>query len=378
MRTIAIDAVGISRVGGGRTSILNLLHNMFVLDRDTRYILLLSEREPELDQFPNVEQLSMPIRNRFAVRVYMQYMLPSLVAREKIDLVHFTKNLGVFGLRCPYVVTVHDLTALVLSDQHSLADVLYWRFVEPLTVRRAAKVVTVSHDAAKDVERFYGVPAEEIEVIHWAPHARFVPIRDRDRLQGFCTQHDLPEGYILFLGILAKKKNLPTLLRGLAHLRARRADAPDLVVVGRHYPQSDDTESLPLMHNLELEDHVHLVGSVPDEDLPLFYSAAKLYVLPSLHEGFGIPCLEAMACGTPVIATRGGALPEIVDDAGWILDDALDDKALGEALDRMLYDTQLRAEMIQRGSERANRFTWERTARKMLDVYESTIKARQL
>ncbi len=377
MRAIAIDAVGIDQVGGGRTSILNLLHNMFVLDTDTRYILLLSKPEPELDQFSNVEQLLMPIKNRFAVRVYMQYMLPSLVTREKIDLVHFTKNLGVFGLRCPYVVTVHDLTTLLLKDQHSLADIAYWRFVEPLTVRKAAKVVTVSHDAAKDVESFYGVPAKEIEVIHWAPHARFVPVRDRDQLREFRRRYDLPRRYILFLGSLAKKKNLPTLLRGLAHLRAQKPDAPDLVVVGRQYPQSDDTESLPLMHALGLEGHVHFVGSVPDEDLPLFYSASDLYVLPSLHEGFGIPCLEAMACGTPVIATRGGALPEIADDAGWILDDALDDTAMGKALDSMLHDAQLRAEMIQRGSEHVLGFSWEKAAQRMLDVYESVLGDRQ-
>lgn len=376
MKTIAIDAVGIDRVGGGRTSILNLLRGVFELDSDTRYILLLSEKESSLAQFSNVAQLAMPIGNRFGVRMYMQLMLPYLVAREKIDLVHFTKNLGVFGLGCPYVVTVHDLTALVLRDQHTSADVMYWRFIEPWTVRKAAKVVTVSHDAAKDVEAFYGVPAKDIEVIYWAPLPRFVPIDDHDRLQDLRRRYDLPQRYILFLGILAKKKNLPTLLKSLARLRARRPEAPDLVVVGRRYPQSEDTESLSLMRALGLEAHVHFVGSVPDEDLPLFYSAAELYVLPSLHEGFGIPCLEAMACRTPVIVTRGGSLPEIVGDAGWIVDDPLDDEALSEGIDHMVYDPSLRADMIRRGSERVLEFSWEKAAQRQLDVYRSVLEAR--
>jgi glycosyltransferase involved in cell wall biosynthesis len=375
-RTIAIDAVGINRVGGGRTSILNLLQNVFAIDGDTRYLVLLSEQEPTLGPFPNVEQIVMPVANRFTVRVYMQFLFLSLVRREGIDLVHFTKNLGVFGLQCPFVVTVHDLTALRLKERHTLVDVFYWRLIEPLTVRAAAQVVTVSRDAANDVERFYGIPRQSIEVIYWAPHSRFVPVQEPDHLADLRKRYELPERYILFLGILAKKKNLPTLLRGLARLRAQESDVPDLVVVGRRYPQSDDTESIPLMHQLGLSDHVHFVGSVPDDDLPLFYSASELYVLPSLHEGFGIPCLESMACGTPVIVSGTGALPEIVGDAGLIVDDPMDDAALSTALERTLHDQEFKQDLIRRGFERVAQFSWERSAQKMLEVYRSVLEDR--
>jgi glycosyltransferase involved in cell wall biosynthesis len=374
MKTIAIEAVGINRAGGGRTSILNLLQNMFAADHDTRYIVLVSENEPSLAAFSNVEQISMPIANRFLVRLYLQLVLPALVRREQVDLVHFIKNLGVFGVRRPYVVTVHDLTTLLQKDLNSLIDVLYWQTVEPLTVRHAVQVVTVSHDAAKDIERFYGVPEQSVRVIYWAPHTRFTPIHDAQRLEDLHQRYTLPKRYILFLGILARKKNLPTLLKSLAHLRDRDPKAPHLVVVGRRYPQSDDTESVPMIRQLGLDDYVHFTGSVPDEDLPLFYAASELYVLPSLHEGFGIPCLEAMACGTPVIVTRGGALAEIVGNAGWVVDDPMDHIGLAAAIERVLGDVRLRQKMIEQGFKHVAMFSWKRSAQQMLDVYHSVME----
>jgi glycosyltransferase involved in cell wall biosynthesis len=374
-RTILIDALGINRVGGGRTAIHTLLEYMFRLDQETSFSVLVSAHESSWDGYSNVHQRVIS-GGRFAVRAHLQRRLPAWARQEGAALVHFTKNLGVFGLPCPYVVTVHDLTTLLLRDQHTLLDVIYWRWVEPLTVRRAACVVAVSHDAARDIERFYGVPQRNVEVIHWAPHARFVPIRGLHRLEDLRRRYQLPARYVLFVGILAKKKNMPTLLRSMAHLRSQMSSAPDLVVVGRQYPQSDDTVSVSLVHQLGLDKHVHFVGSVPDEDLPLLYAASELYVLPSLHEGFGIPCLEAMACGVPVITTRAGALPEIVGDAALAIDDPMDATGICTAMERILCDETFRQEMIKRGFKRASAFSWKRSARRMLDVYQSVLEGR--
>ncbi len=190
-------------------------------------------------------------------------------------------------------------------------------------------------------------------------------------------EYRLPDHYILFLGILAKKKNLPTLLRSLALLRDRLPDAPDLVVAGRRYPQSDDTESAPLTQQLGLAEHVHFIGGVPDEVVPALYAGSELYILPSLHEGFGIPLLEAMACGVPVITTRGGALPEIAGDAALLLDDPYDAAGMADAIERVLTDAGLRAELIHRGDDRVAAFSWERSAQQMLAVYESVLEKKK-
>ncbi len=373
MRKVFIDAVGTHLVGGGRTAIHTLLENMFRADQETEFVVLASAHEPSWEQYANVEQRVLS-GGRFAVRLTIQRRLPQWARQEHAGLVHFAKNLGCLGLPCPYVVTVHDLTTLLLPEQHSFLDVAYWRWFEPITVRKAARVVSVSHTTAQDIERFYGVSRQSIHVIRWAAHERFAPIRDTGQLEQLRQRHQLPGRFVLFLGILAKKKNLPTLLRALADLRSTRPDAPDLVVVGRGYPQSGDAESGPLVAQLGLGGHVHFVGAVPDDELPLFYSAADAYVLPSLHEGFGIPCLEAMACGTPVIATSGGALPEVVGDAGYLLADPRDHGELSLALERLVYDEDTRRRLIRRGLQRVGEFSWGESARKMLSVYRSVME----
>ncbi|MGD2164886.1 MAG: glycosyltransferase family 1 protein [Anaerolineae bacterium] len=370
---VFVDALGIDRVGGGRTAIHTLLDHVFQLDRDTLFVVLVSALEPAWEKHENVDQRV--IRGgRFAVRAFLQCRLPVWVRREQASLVHFTKNLGVFGLSCPYVVTVHDLTTLLLPQQHTPLDVAYWRWIEPLTARRATKVVAVSHATATDIERFYDIPKGDIEVVHWAPHSRFTTHQDTQSLEDLRRRYELPSQFILFLGILAKKKNLPTLLRSFAHLRTRRSNVPDLVVVGRRYSQSEDKISRALVHQLGLEECVHFTGAVPDKDLPLFYAAAELYVLPSLHEGFGIPCLEAMASGTPVVTTRRGALAEVTGDAAEVVEDPQDVGSLSAAMERVLYDRQLRETLIERGLRRVDDFSWSRSAHQMLDIYHTTIE----
>lgn len=373
-RKIIVEALGIHQVGGGRTSIRTLFEHIFRLEQNTLFIALLNQPEPSWAGYPNVQQRVLQATSRFYARVRLQCELPALARREQADLVHFTKNLGTFGLARPYIVTVHDLTTLHLSSQHSLLDVLYWRLIEPITIRRADRVVAVSYDTAHDLQKFYGIPEEKIDVVYWAPHERFRPLSDPIQLSNFRQRYQLPAQYILFVGILAKKKNLPTLLRAFALLRAHRLDAPDLVIVGRRYAQSEEKDLAKLIDHLGLNRSVHLVGSVPDEDLPMFYNASSVFVLPSLHEGFGIPCLEAMACGVPVITTNRGALPEIVRDAALVLSDPMDANGLKDAIECLLYDENLRREMILRGLQRASAFSWEKSAQKMTAIYDRVLE----
>ncbi len=373
-KKIIIETLGTHQVGGGRTSIRTLLEHIFRLEQNTLFLVLLNQPEPLWAGYPNVQQRVLRAANRFYARVRLQCELPILARKEQADLVHFTKNLGTFGLACPYIVTVHDLTTLHLSSQHGLLDVLYWKLIEPITIRRAAHVVAVSYDTAQDVQKFYSIPEKKIDVVYWAPHRRFQPMSDHIQLNNFRQRYQLPDQYILFVGILARKKNLPTLLRAFALLRAQRPNAPDLVIVGRRYSQSEEKDLPKLIHHLGLNSSVRLVGSIPDEDLPLFYNASRLFVLPSLHEGFGIPCLEAMACGIPVITTNRGALPEIVGDAALILSDPMDANDLKDAIECLLYDENLRQEMILRGLRRASAFSWEKSAQKMIAIYHRVLE----
>jgi glycosyltransferase involved in cell wall biosynthesis len=370
---IVIDAVGIDQVGGGRTSILGLLTALFATDPNSDYFLFVSQLEETLACFNNVTQRLVPMRNRFLARLWMQVVLPVFVRRVKADLVHYTKNLATFLIPCKEAITVHDLTTLILQDMHSWVDVFYWRWIEPAMVRAADRIFAVSESTKWDIVNMYGVPMEQVRVVHWAVRSAF-RIVDETEIERARQKYRLPTSFTLFLGILAKKKNLSTLLRSLAMLRAKGMNQR-LVIVGRRYRQSDDQGIYSLIDDLGLADHVQFTGAVPDEDLPALYNAAALYVLPSLHEGFGIPCLEAMACGTPVIASRAGALSEVVGDAGWLLNDPLDLQELAEAIEQVLTNSQLREDLIERGLTRVKCFSWEKAAQETLAVYKEMLGA---
>jgi len=349
---------------------LNLLRSLFAMDRENRYLVFLSAYEESLGGFGQVEQRIANVRNRFLVRIWMQAFLPVFLRKEKVDLVHYTKNLGAFLTPCKMVITIHDLTTLILKETHSAIDVLYWRIVEPLMIKQADEIIAVSHETKRDIMKMYQVPENKITVIPWAPSESFRILDDVAAINKVRAKYGLPIKFILFVGILAKKKNLSTLIRSFALLKRDDGLPHKLVVVGRKYQQSDDRRVLALVRDLDLENEVIFTGPVPDADLPALYNASDLFVIPSLHEGFGIVCLEAMACGVPVVASRTGALPEVVGEAGILVGDPTDEEQLAQAMGRVLWDIDLRKELIAKGLERAKMFSWEKVAQQTMWVYQ--------
>jgi glycosyltransferase involved in cell wall biosynthesis len=372
---VAIDALGIDQPGGGRTAILNLLRSLFAMDRENRYLVFLSAYEESLGDFGQVEQRIMNVRNRFLVRIWMQAFLPVFLRKEKVDLVHYTKNLGAFLTPCKTIITIHDLTTLILKETHSAIDVLYWRIVEPFMIQQADEIIAVSHETKWDIIKMYQVPENKITVIHWAPSESFRILDDVALINKVRVKYGLPVEFILFVGILAKKKNLSTLIRSFALLKRDSRLPHKLVIVGRKYQQSSDRHVLSLVRELDLENEVIFTGLVPDADLPALYNASDLFVIPSLHEGFGIVCLEAMACGVPVVASRTGALPEVVGEAGILVEDPTDKEQLAQAIGQVLWDTDLRKELIAKGSERARMFSWDKAARQTMWVYQKALES---
>jgi glycosyltransferase involved in cell wall biosynthesis len=367
---VFLDALGINRVGGPRTAILNTIKALPLVAPDVEFVVCLSQPEPILADIPQIKQIIISSSNRFVARLKLWGVLPLLTKRLHIDLVHFTKNLMVDFLPCPRVVTVHDLTTLRFPETQSWLDVIYWRWIEPAHLRKADGIIAVSQDAANDLMKLYRISPQRIWVVRWAPDDRFLrPIKE-EKIQYIRFKYNLPTDYILFVGILAKKKNLKTLLHAI-HALHKRGEDIHLVIAGRIYPQSDASGDLNLCKVLGLSKLVHYLGEVPDEDLPALYAGAKAYIMPSLHEGFGIPCWEAMAVGTPVIASRRGALPEIVGDAGLLINDPLNVTEWVEAIQQCLKDERLRATLIERGYYRVKGRTWRTVAAETFAVYQA-------
>jgi len=285
---IAIEALGIHFYGGGRTATMNLLQALFALDTENEYLLFLNQPEPDLEA-PHVRQYIAPVKNRFAMRVWAQVALPWLT--RSCDVVHFVKNLGVFGLRVPFVVTVYDMTTLLYPELFPAFDVWYWRTIEKRTLWDAAKVIAISQQTARDIQDFYGLPPERIEVIYPACGRHFCPASPQD-VARVRKVYQLPDEYVLHVG---------------------RID-----LVGEQYKKKPDLSIYEKIGALGLQDVVQLLGAVPDQDLPAIYSGATVAALPSVHEGFGLVALEALSCGTPLVVNKAGAVTEVVGDAALV------------------------------------------------------------
>ncbi len=365
---VVVEALGINKVGGPRTGILNTIMALPIVMPDARIIVYLSQLESYLTDTPQIEQRIIAPLNRFADRIRLQKVLPQVTRREKVDLVHFTKNLMTWFVACPTVVTIHDLTVLRYPGTQSWIDFVYWRLIQPMHLWQADRVIAVSLDAARDLVELYGMPQERIHVIPWATDNQYrqrVRSGDLKRVQ---TEYRLPKDYVLFLGSLAKKKNLSTLLRSMVCLR-RRGSSYHLVIAGRNYPQSDASGDLSLIHDLGLDEIVHYIGPVPDEDLPALYASAGVYVLPSLHEGFGIPCWEAMAVGVPVVASNRGALPEVIGNAGLLINNPLEADEWADAIFKVTSDEVLRNKLVNYGYRQIGSRTWRDVAAETVNVY---------
>ncbi|MFH1088010.1 MAG: glycosyltransferase family 1 protein, partial [Chloroflexota bacterium] len=290
-----------------------------------------------------------------------QVALPLELAPLGLDLLHSPDFIPPFRWRGRSVITVMDLAFLRFPQLLTGESRRYYGQVSR-AVTRADAILAISHSTKNDLVGLLNAPADKITVTHLAADPGCRPVTEPARLEAVRHTYGLPADYLLFVGTLEPRKDLPTLLRSFASLGPATKDVC-LAVAGRPgwlYKQVYD-----LAESLRLGDRVRFLGGVPAADLPALYSGARLFVLPSLYEGVGMPVLEAMACGTPVVASNTSSLPEVAGDAA-LLVDPTDVDALSAVLLRIAGDPALRSDLRARGLVQAARFSWERCARETL------------
>jgi glycosyltransferase involved in cell wall biosynthesis len=261
---------------------------------------------------------------------------------------------------------VHDLSFLYYPHSFPGSKRLYLRTFTRLSVQRARRVIAISEHTRRDVARQYGVPLGRIERIYYGLDPVFQPL-PAGEVHAFRIRRELPERFILFVGTLEPRKNVVRLVEAYSQLPS---SCPPLMLVGGKGWLYD--EIFRRVEALKLTDRVHFVGYVPGKELPWWYNAADLFVYPSVFEGFGLPPLEAMACGTPVITSNVSSLPEVVGQAG-LLVDPNDAQALAEAMERVLSSPGRRESMRAHGLEQASRFSWPETARRTVNAYRRAL-----
>ena len=297
---------------------------------------------------------------------WMQLVAPRMLDELGADVAHFTNSVVPLASPVPTVVTIHDMSLSLYPQFHPMRRVLLNRPLANLAARRVDAIITVSHSARRDILRLYNLPPERVRVVHEAAAPEFHPIDDRAALGRVRRRYELPDRFILYVGTIEPRKNLPRLLEAFARRRASGDLPHTLVCVGRYGWRARDVQRA--IDRLQLDRAVRFLGYVPFADLPAIYNLADVFVFPSLHEGFGLPVMEAMACGTPVVIGRNSSLVEIAADAAEAVD-PLDVDAIGDALVRVTRDRAHHDALRQRGLQRSSAFSWPRAARETLDVY---------
>ena len=284
------------------------------------------------------------------------------------ELFHATEHLLLPLRSVPTVLTVHDLIFRYLPAHHKPLNRWYLNLTLPLYCRRATHIITISECTRRDLVTAYDLSTEKITVVYEAADPRF-RIQSPETVAAVRARYDLPDHYLVFVGTIEPRKNLTRLLSAFETIRAEGL-SDGLVIVGRRGWLYDDF--FAALERSPVRDAVIFPGYVPDEDLPAIYAGAQVLVFPSLYEGFGLPVLEAMACGTPVTASSASSIPEVGGDAVLYFDPTDTDEMI-ETTRRLLRDAALREEMRTRGLVWANRFSWEQAANETKAVYDAVL-----
>lgn len=365
---IAIDAHSVgAHLGGNETYATNLIEALAQIDQVNQYTLYVTRQAAIsrfADRWPNF-QVRLTLPHTPIVRVPIT--LSRELRRHPVDLLHVQYTAPPFT-PCPVVTTVHDLAFEHLPETFNRRSWMQLRLTVRRTTRRAAQIITLSEYSRQDISKTYGIAPKRITVTPAAAAPNMRPVTDQEKLQRVRRGHGIDRDYILSLCSIQPRKNLVRLIDAYTELRrARRETAfPQLVLAGKRGWL--DQETLRAAEQSPFSRDILLTGYVPDDDLAALYSGALCFVYPSYFEGFGLPVLEAMQCGVPVIAGNRTSLPELVGDAGHLFN-PFSTEELSKAMALLIDDPEYRAQLHRKGVDRAKAFDWTITAKRTLQVY---------
>lgn len=362
---IDISRIALAARTGTEQYTYELLTALATLDRHTAFILYVNSMPPGLPPLgPNfrLRQIAFP-------RIWTHLRLSAEILAQPPDVLFIPAH--VIPLAMPLarhtrpVVTIHDLGYLHFPEAHTAAQRLQLRLTTRWSARIARHIIAISEATRQDLTHLASVPSDKISVIPHGVSTRFTPIEDSARLQAVRERYGIRSDYILYLGTLQPRKNLPRLIEAFARALPALPRHTQLVLAGKKGWLAGPI--LERASQLGISERVHFTGYVEDRDLTALLSGASLFTLPSLYEGFGMPVLEAMACGVPVLCSQTSALPEVAGDAA-LLVDPCDTQAIADGIAELINNPSLRQQLRERGLTRAAHYTWERCARATLAV----------
>jgi glycosyltransferase involved in cell wall biosynthesis len=361
---VGIDArlVYYSQAGIGQY-IVHLVNGLAQVDGDNEYVLLQSRKDDTtILEEPNFRRVSLwtPSHHRLE-----RYSLNVELMRLGLDVLHSPDFIPPHRPNCRSVITIHDLAFLLYPHFLTKESARYYGHIDQ-AVRWTDHIISVSESTKRDTIQHLGVPEDKITVVHEAANPVFRPLDRETAQEQVRNRHGVDGRYILFVSTIEPRKNVPTLIRAVWQLKECYKEDVRLVLAGGKGWLFED--AFAVVEELGMGDRVHFLGRVSSDDLLNLYNAAELLAHPAFYEGFGLPPLEAMACGLPVVVSNVASLPEVVGDAGLLIDPH-DVDELTFAMWRVLNDSELGEEMRKKGLSQAEGFSWERAARETVDIY---------
>jgi glycosyltransferase involved in cell wall biosynthesis len=354
-----------SEKAGIGTYVYYLITNLLKINDSHSYHLI---NYKKTDIFTDTDEIIIKNPFRHISKTYAWYLYSAIRLNKNsdLDIIHNPSQIPTyFKIRQKSIVTAHDITPLLLPDAFRLGRPLIYKLLTVKTLQNADKIIAVSYSTKRDLLKHLNIQDDRVEVIYeGVDHEKYRVLPDAE-VQDIKERYGLDSPFILYVGTLEPRKNIPNLIKAFSKLN-KGVNKYKLVIVGKKGWKYD--EIYKTVEELDIKRDVIFTGYVLSEDLPKLYNAASLFVYPSLYEGFGLPPLEAMACGTPVITSNTSSLPEVVGNAGIMVNPYnVDD--LAEAMREVLTNEGLRQDMIGKGLERAKLFNWEKTAADTLRVY---------
>lgn len=365
-----LNLSGNYRSAGINWYIYHLLQNLPTVP-DLKFTVFLSESRAR-NEFGrlSIAQSRWPTRRPMVRILWEQFIQPAALRREHVGLLHALAFAGPVAISIPWVATIYDLSFVRYPQSFNTLNRSYLTWAVRDSLRRAKRIIAISESTKRDLIELFGAKPDQIAVIHCGTDLNSIQRASPIEIETLRARRHLPEEMILHVGTIEPRKNLVRLIHAFA-LAKRIAHIPhSLVLIGARgwrYTQVDQA-----LEQEGIAESVIFAGYIPQDELPLWYQAAQLFVYPSMYEGFGLPPLDAMACGLPVVTSNAASIPEVVGDAA-IQVPPEDVQAIADAIIRVVTDAALREQMTHRSILQAARFTWKKTAAETVSVYRSVL-----
>lgn len=344
----------------------NLLEALACIDSDNQYTIFCYEDDRKL--LPQASNFNKRIVSQPVFSLYSQQKWKKEIMETGIDIFHSPHFILPLSVSCRTIVTIHDLIPLVIPQvMPSMVNRQFYRIANKRGLKKAVRIIAVSNATKKDIIRLFNVPANKIKVVYEAASKEFSETAEPSHAEPAFKKNDITLPFVLAIGNPKSHKNWERLIKSFA-LITNKIPVHKLVLVGPAKPLSATARLHNLIDEYNLGGKVIFVDYVESKYLPAFYNAADVFVFPSLYEGFGLPVVEAMACGTPVITSNVSSLPEVAGEAG-LLVDPFNIEELSEAILKVVTDNRLKRSLAKKGIEQVLRFSWEKTAKETLKIY---------